>query len=239
MKTISSFLISAFSLSIVLAQNFEITHELEPTDVSGTTIYYSNLTLDTIISTNFSLINHSGTTQEVTVKRFIIGAPNEWTDHLSLEPIPDPTFQSSCYPPNEFNPWTTPFSCTVHNNEMAKLSINIQLLQTIGEGTYRYYFMNGSIVLDSVDVSLSMVLSTESLLTQKSIIFPNPSKNKIYFSGNPIYNVRIYDLNGKVVFESSTIEDNAISIASLENGTYSIVLTTAIGIHSEKLVIHK
>ncbi|MBI3238752.1 MAG: hypothetical protein HYZ43_07950 [Flavobacteriia bacterium] len=59
MKLFSAFLVSLLVTPAVSAQNFEITHELDQTDVSGTIIYYSNLSPDTNLTTSFSLINHS------------------------------------------------------------------------------------------------------------------------------------------------------------------------------------
>lgn len=239
MKTLLVTLTCFFLIGIISAQNFEITHELGSTDVSGTTIYYSNISSDTSMSTSFSLMNHSGSTQEISVKRLILSAPDSWVDFLSLEPIPDPNVEAACYSPSELNPWTTLLGCTVYNNEIAKLSVTYSLFQTPGSGTYRYYFMNGEVVLDSIDVVLSTILSTEQLTNQKSVIYPNPTENNIHFSGSLVFTARIVDLNGKLVFDEPTVQNNEISITFIPAGTYEIILETSEGFKTQKLVIRK
>jgi hypothetical protein len=239
MKLFSAFLISLLVTPLVSAQNFEITHELGQTDVSATIIYYSNLTPDTILTTSFSLINLSGSTQEISVQRLKMDVPASWTDNVSLQPIPDPTFQQACYAPSELNPWTTPASCTIHNNEVAKMTVTYNLLQESGDGVYRYYFMNGPTILDFVDVSLSMLLSTTELSTEHIVMYPNPSKTVVCFNGATVQKAQIVDLNGKCVIDAEVVTDNEIAIASLTDGIYQIVLETEHGIQTQKLVVNK
>ncbi|MDH4474802.1 MAG: T9SS type A sorting domain-containing protein [Fluviicola sp.] len=239
MKIISAFLISLLVTPVVSAQNFEITHELDQIDVSATIIYYSNLSPNTNLTTYFSLINHSGSTQEISVQRLKMDVPASWIDNVSLEPIPDPTFQQACYPPSELNPWTTPASCTIQNNEVAKMTVTYNLSQESGDGVYRYYFMNGPVILDSVDVSLSMVLSTTELTTETIFMYPNPAKTHVYFSGASIQKAQVFDLNGKCVIDVEKVTNNEIAIASLTDGMYQIVLETDQGIQTQNLVVHK
>src|SRR3989338_9208522 len=199
MKIVSASLISIFLVSFVSAQSFDITHGLDPADVSGTTIYYSNLSPDTTLSTYFSLINHSCDTQEVTVKRLKLDVPATWMDAIGWQPDPDPDFQGIHYPPNAANPWTTIGSVVLPDNGVAKLTVDYFQLQETGDGVYRYYFMNDQTPLDSVDVYLSRVLSTNELSTESITVYPNPSKAAIQFSGAQITAAYIFDLNGKCV----------------------------------------
>lgn len=237
MKIVSVILISAFIASSVSAQNFEITHELNPADVSGTTIYYSNLSADTTLATDFSLFNHSGSTLEVTVKRLKLDVPASWLDAMGFQPMPDPDFQGVHYPPNTMNPWTTLWSCTIPDNGVALLTIDYLQLQEIGDGVYRYYFMNGQTPLDSVDVYLSRVLSTNELSDEYITVYPNPSKTVIHFDGAAITAARIFDLNGKCVMDASNVYNNELSIAALNDGMYQIVIETTHGIQTQKLVV--
>ncbi len=239
MKIISAFLISLLVTPVVSAQNFEIKHELDQTNVSASTVYYSNLSPETVLTTYFTLINHSGSTQEISVQRLKTDVPDSWIDNVSLEPIPDPTFQQACYPPSEQNPWTTPASCTIYNNEVAKMIVSYNLSQEPEDGVYRYYFMNGPVILDFVDVSLSMVLSTTQLTTEAISMYPNPATSDIRFSGATVVAARIFDMTGKRVVDASTVINNQLSIASLDNGMYQVVLETAQGIQTQKLVVRK
>ncbi|MBI3238751.1 MAG: T9SS type A sorting domain-containing protein, partial [Flavobacteriia bacterium] len=158
--------------------------------------------------------------------------PASWIDNVSLEPIPDPDFQQACYPPSELNPWTTPASCTIHNNEVAKMTVTYNLSQESGDGVYRYYFMNGAVILDFVDVSLSMVLSTNELSDDNIVMYPNPSKTVACFKGATVQKAQIFDLNGKCVIDARMVNNNEISIASLTDGIYQIVLETEHGIQT-------
>lgn len=239
MKTFSVILISAFIASSVSAQNFEITHELNPADISGTTIYYSNLSPDTTLSTYFSLINHSGDTQEVTVKRLKLDVPATWQDAIGWQPDPDPDFQGIHYPPNAANPWTTIGSVVLPDNGVAKLTVDYFQLQETGDGVYRYYFMNDQTPLDSVDVYLSRVLSTNELSDEYITVYPNPSKTVIHFDGATITAASIFDLNGKCVMNASSVNNNELSIATLNDGMYQIVIETALGIQTQKLVVRR
>jgi hypothetical protein len=238
MKIIAAFLISLLLTPVVSAQSFEITHELDQSDVSSSIIYYSELSPDTVLTTYFTLMNHSGSTQEISVQRLKTDVPASWIDNVSLEPIPDPNFQQACYPPSDLNPWTTPASCTVHHNEAAKMTVSYNLSQESGDGVYRYYFMNGPTILDFVDVSLSMVLSTAELSSEHLIIHPNPAKTNVHFSGVAVQKAQVYDLNGTCVIDAETVTNNAIAIASLTDGIYQIVLETEHGIQTRKLVVH-
>ncbi|MES2557939.1 MAG: T9SS type A sorting domain-containing protein [Bacteroidota bacterium] len=237
MKTVSAILISTFITSFVSAQSFDITHGLDPADVSGTTIYYSNLSPDTNLTTYFSLINHSGDTQVVTVKRLKLDVPATWQDAIGWQPFPDPDFQGIHYPPNAANPWTTLGSVTLPDNGTAMLTVDYFLTQEIGDGVYRYYFMNDQTPLDSVDVYLSMVLSTNELPTESILLYPNPAKTTVQFSKAPITAARIFDLNGKCIINDPEINNNQLSIAQLSDGIYQIVLETEHGIQSQKLVV--
>jgi hypothetical protein len=55
-------------------------------------------------------------------------------------------------------------------------------------------------------------------------IYPNPVTDKINFSisdGTPITEVRVYDMNGKVVLQTNAVH-NSISMASMASGTYLV-----------------
>lgn len=241
MKTFSIILICVLISSLVSAQSFEITHELDPADVSGTTVYYSNLSPGANFTTYFSLTNHSGDTQVVTVQRMKLDAPSSWQDALGFQPFPDPNFQGIHYAPNMMaaNPWTTPLSCTIANNEVVMITVDYFLSQEAGDGVYRYYFMNGQTPLDSVDVSLSMVLSTNELSAESITMYPNPGKTIIHFDGAIIATAKIFDLNGKCVIDASNVNNNELSIANLSDGMYQIVLETEFGIRTQRLVVQK
>ena len=60
-------------------------------------------------------------------------------------------------------------------------------------------------------------------------VFPNPFKNSIQIHGNfaDSINVVVYSMNGNVIYERSSIENNTIDLSQLEVGVY--ILTINIG----------
>ena len=57
---------------------------------------------------------------------------------------------------------------------------------------------------------------------QKSIIYPNPVKDKMYFNANNIKSVQLYNLDGRLVLKKENIENNILTVEGLESGVYMI-----------------
>jgi len=68
-------------------------------------------------------------------------------------------------------------------------------------------------------------------------IYPNPAINYFSFSEN-VSDVKISDLQGKIILETSTITSNTIDISDLPSGMYFVQFMFDSKIYSKKLVIH-
>jgi hypothetical protein len=225
--------------NIVSGQNFEITHELGSSDVSGTTLHYTDLAAGTSLYTYVSILNHSGSSQEMSIRRLRVELPPEsWSEIVWYGPVPDPNFESGHYSHSTLNPWNSA-SCHIPDNGIAKLGLQYNLGSEAGSGLYRYYVMNGQTVLDSVDVFLSMTLAVDPISHQTITMYPNPSENIVHFEGDQVMSIRVNDINGKVLIDAKSIQNNTLSVASLCDGIYQIVLETEGGIQTRNLVVRK
>jgi len=68
---------------------------------------------------------------------------------------------------------------------------------------------------------------TQTIQTETLIIYPNPSSTEISFNLNisNTENVKLFDINGKLIYASSIINQNntvTINIENLDNGLYFI-----------------
>ncbi len=85
----------------------------------------------------------------------------------------------------------------------------------------------------------SSALSTGILLTDDAIpavsVYPNPTKDVLYISGEKVTEVEITDMTGKKVYDQR-INEQKVSITSLTSGTYMIRLITSHGIATQRFV---
>jgi hypothetical protein len=70
-------------------------------------------------------------------------------------------------------------------------------------------------------------------------IYPNPSSGEIYLTGSPIKAI-IFDLTGRLLFETSSISNDKLNVDFLSDGIYIIQLFDKNGKNSsQRLVIQK
>jgi hypothetical protein len=84
-----------------------------------------------------------------------------------------------------------------------------------------------SSVINSADFSnpkLSDQLSVEYLRADDLVVYPNPSNDKIYISGN-VDDVKLFDSSGRKIL---AITSNTIDISNLENGIYLMIVNNSI-----------
>jgi hypothetical protein len=70
-------------------------------------------------------------------------------------------------------------------------------------------------------------------------MYPNPATTAIRFNGATVVAARIFDMAGKQVVDATSVINNEVSVAALANGMYQVVIETAQGIQTQKLVIRK
>ncbi|MCB9225280.1 MAG: T9SS type A sorting domain-containing protein [Crocinitomicaceae bacterium] len=132
-------------------------------------------------------------------------------------------------------------------------SLNIGMDRNTNSGSKIRYNVGGSWLTSSQQGSLMIrpVFSTnlnytlgieeKEVLEEKEyseiLMFPNPTKDIINFSGVPeSATIAIYDMSGRLVYQG--IEDRAIEVGHLESGLYVVDIRDAVGVSlfSEKLI---
>lgn len=246
-KWICMFAVS-LSASCSLAQPFAIYVESNCSQVNGNSIDLSGETYSTTINAgemgvvNFYLKNNSGSSRFVVIKRTRVCVPAEWSDGLCWGNVcqVEPGFEGGCYTDAQMvtNPWISP-GVTVENDSLAELKSDVFVAGISEGGLYRYYFLEGNNVLDSVDLKInndcSLGIGEQGQEVGMSV-FPNPVDNELTVStfgvsGNP--SLYITDVSGKVVYESRGTNLQIIQMSAFQSGVYfismlenGVVLTT-------------
>lgn len=119
-------------------------------------------------------------------------------------------------------------------DENAGLPIDSEIKNT----AYIYFDFNPAIITNTT-LNVNSTLSVNELDNETIAMYPNPAQNIIQFTGATVQSVKIFDLSGKSVLNSSMVVSNSVSIDHLSNGIYQTMITTAKGTHNMKLVVKK
>lgn len=109
----------------------------------------------------------------------------------------------------------------------------------IDNTAYIYFDFNPAIVTNTAHNINQSVLGLNGQTIEQPELYPNPAKDRIQFRGATINSVLIYDLTGKLAFETQSVLNNEISTNLLQDGIYQVVLTTEQGTSIHQLVIKK
>ena len=195
-------------------------------DISGTQIDYSSAGAEVIVDVHVS--NVSGVSRDLTILRERINETAGWTDYLCWGHSTDP-FGGTCYPASLMNytSWTTPTEVTVGNGEGGTLAIHILPEGENGCTIYRYYIMDGTTVLDSLDINVCKTASVEEIEPFSISVAPNPANAyvKIKTTGVDGASFKIVDVLGNVVIKESIMgASKTINTESFKNGVYFIIV---------------
>jgi hypothetical protein len=138
---------------------------------------------------------------------------------------------------------------SIQDNEVTftNLSVNaMSFLWDFGDGdtstladpvhTYEYgeftatLFASGECDLDTVMIPVSVITGIPSSTLQDVTVYPNPTTGKFRISFNGGYHqiseIRVCDLNGKVVIRSSDMTDHSeMDLSGLQEGVYFLCIT--------------
>lgn len=120
-------------------------------------------------------------------------------------------------------------------SELPNLPVGTEIENT----AYIYFDFNPAIVTNTTYNINQTTLGLQDNSIEQIGMFPNPAKDKLYFTGASVKEVTLYDLTGKVVLNSSDLTTNSISLSTVQTGIYQVVLRTSNGISTQKLVIQK
>lgn len=198
-------------------------------DISGGVHEEHNVLAGSQLTVKLYLKNMSGSTKMISIKRDRLDVPVEWHEQNCWGPCYDPDFQGLCYNYQAANPWTSP-AVTVMNDSTAELKPIFDINATAGGGLYRYYFLEGATLLDSVDIHINPTLDVtepEPLPAIGMTAYPNPVSstlvvNTVGISGE--YSVRVTDVLGKVVYTDEAGAIKKIDVSNFKNGVYLVTV---------------
>jgi hypothetical protein len=78
--------------------------------------------------------------------------------------------------------------------------------------------------------------SQSSLPNDEVPFYPNPATDKILIKGFSNFNISIYDINGKLVFNKIGSSEGWVDISNLEKGIYIIKINDSVKAYTQKLV---
>ncbi|MES2557940.1 MAG: T9SS type A sorting domain-containing protein [Bacteroidota bacterium] len=107
------------------------------------------------------------------------------------------------------------------------------------ENTAYIYFDFNPAIITNTTYNINALLATSDLTTETISIYPNPATSDIRFNGATVVAARIFDMAGKLVVDAPSVINNELSVASLDNGMYHVVIETAQGVQTQKLVVRK
>lgn len=101
---------------------------------------------------------------------------------------------------------------------------------------YIYFDFNPAIVTNTTSNTNSAVGINENENTLLTV-YPNPANKSISFVGADVDKATIFDLSGKKIVTLASVINNNIPCNELENGVYTIILTTDKGQFTQRLII--
>ncbi|MNU43760.1 hypothetical protein D3C71_325510 [compost metagenome] len=215
-------------------------------NLNGTTITRT-VSDDELVIIDLGVVNKTGSDKTFDIVRDkIVDVPAWSVNHLPAEqicwgPIPQSP-DGVCLEPNS-DPWTTPNSFSIPNNGLANLKFDIH---TDGPGTihYRFYVMDGSTRVDSVDVYLTTTLSIKDKKNEEISlsVYPNPVSNAMTVTTQGLsgsFDIKITDVLGKVVYnEGVNGVSKKLDVSDFKNGVYLVtILEKGVPVQTRRIVI--
>ena len=179
------------------------------------------------VTINFK--NTSASTKTWKVERYRLDDETIWTDYLCWGIAGDPN--GMCYSAQGMptNPWTSPnaYSLTVDPNETANLVAYTDDVEASGSEKYRFYLIEGTTRVDSVDVLLTSVLAVgDQHQEEVSVsVYPNPVSNVLTVSTKGLegtVELKMVDVLGKVILSESGAPINKVDVSNFKNGVYLV-----------------
>ena len=199
---------------------------IDGVNVSGTQVDYTSAGAEVIVDVHVE--NNTGGSKDLTILRERINPNATWTDYLCWGHSTDP-FGGTCYPASLMNylEWTTPTDVTIGNGEAGTLAVHILPEGDNGCTVYRYKVMDGTNVIDSVDISVCKSASVEEIEPFSISVAPNPANSyvKIKTTGVEGASFKVLDVLGNVVVKESIMgTSKTINTESYKNGVYFIIV---------------
>lgn len=228
-------LFAALSLVSLSWGQYEVYHESSclavdagSVDIGGSVHVENDVPVGTDLTVHLYIKNMTGSTKMLSIKRVRLSVPSQWTEQNCWGPCYDPNFEGLCYGNQAASSWTSP-EVTVMNDSTAELKPIFSINTVEGGGLYRYYFMQGSTAVDSIDVHINQTagINEPDPVQVGMTAYPNPASsmitvNTVGISGD--YSVRVTDVLGKVVYADEAGAIKKIDVSNFKNGVYLITV---------------
>lgn len=195
------------------------------------TIISRTISEDELVVVDLGVTNNSGSDKSLSVVRTKILEVAAWapTEQICW----GYQAEGNCYttPFISPNPWTSPaWGSPLPNAATANLKFDIHS-SSAGSIHYRFYVMDGSTKVDSVDVMVSTTLGIKDKKNEEisMSIYPNPATSILNISAQGLdgnYDVRMTDVLGKVVYNETVIgSSKKVDVSDFKNGVYLVTIT--------------
>lgn len=196
---------------------------------------YNGTTITRTVSDNqlavvdLGVTNTSGSDKYYNVTRIKLNEVPSWA---STEQICwGYNVEGNCYvPPANMNPWTSPtWGTPLPNNASANLKFDIHT-NSSGTTHYRFYIMDASTKVDSVDVIVTTVLGIKDTKNEEvsMSLYPNPASSILNITAQGLegYEVKMTDVLGKVVYNESVAgASKKVDVSDFKTGVYMVTIT--------------
>ena len=193
---------------------------------TGTTYTYASDT--NTISINALVNNASAASMALTLTRVIDSPVSSWTDDLCWGSSTN-SLEGQCYfGIQATNPYTTPDVQTVDPGDNGIMQAKVNPKDPdFGCGDYKYYVVqDGTIILDSIMISVCKTVSVEELAPALSItVAPNPANSYFKVKTNDVEGatIKVVDVLGNVVLKETVMgSSKTINTESFRNGVYFV-----------------
>ena len=180
--------------------------------------------------------NNSSSAQDIKFRRVVLSS----NDTLFNDQFCDNNLCYSCFGDD----WTTPAPNPLQPGDSCLMKGTFYFYNG-GDVLIRYYILDLSDnPIDSVDVNIINTVSVKELNQTLISIYPNPANNYLNINftnfSSDLFEVNIYDLNGKLVFNRQLFNlKNTIDLNNLKSGFYNYNITNKTSILKEaKLIIN-
>lgn len=247
MKKIYSLLsIVLLTASVSTAQvNIQDYNSGTPTGASlNGTVITRSAGADELVVVDLGVTNISGSDKNYDIQRVRINEVAAWSPSEQI--CWGYQVEGNCYsvPFISPNPWTSPaWGSGLPNNASANLKFDIHTT-SVDFLHYRFYILEGSSKIDSVDVIINPTLGIKESKNQEvsMSVYPNPVSSVMTISTqglNGNFDVKVTDVLGKVVYnESVSGTTKKLDVSDFKNGVYLVtVLEKGVVVQTKRVVI--
>ncbi len=126
---------------------------------------------------------------------------------------------------------------------IGETKIRDNFIDTISNNVMHYYrikaTINGKLIVSNIDSILILKSGINEKFESKNSVYPNPTKDYLYFKNPFVLSYAIYDITGKLLLESKetySASETKIDVRFLKQGIYFIVIKTGKGLVTERFI---